>query len=134
VPRPRRSFSGLRLSPSQAQQVLESMVNDGRISSTDLSRYFEIQQLEERLNALRGGGMQPGRRAGWRAAAAPAAGGRRRRGGPLTAQQRASRVLQGRYLGLIRQIPASQRGRYKKIVEDQGREAAIKAMQSVLKK
>lgn len=110
------------------------MVNDGRISSTDLSRYFEIQQLEERLNALRGGGMQPGRRAGWRAAAAPAAGGRRRRGGPLTAQQRASRVLQGRYLGLIRQIPASQRGRYKKIVEDQGREAAIKAMQSVLKK
>ena len=134
MPRPRRSFSGLRLSPSQAQQVLESMVNDGRISSTDLSRYFEIQQLEERLNALRGGGMQPGRRAGWRAAAAPAAGGRRRRGGPLTAQQRASRVLQGRYLGLIRQIPASQRGRYKKIVEDQGREAAIKAMQSVLKK
>jgi hypothetical protein len=46
----------------------------------------------------------------------------------------ASRQLQGRYLGLIRQIPASQRGRYTKTAKERGREAAIKEMQSALRK
>lgn len=133
MPRARRSSSGPRLSPSQAQQVLQSMINDGRISSGDVSRYIQIQQLEERLQSLRGGGGVRGRRPGPRAQRAAGRKGRRRRG-PLTAQQAASRQLQGRYLGLIRQIPASQRGRISKIAKDRGREAAIKEMQSVLKK
>ena len=46
----------------------------------------------------------------------------------------ASRKVQGRYLGLIRQIPASQRGKYTKIAKEKSREAAIKEMQSALGK
>ena len=40
----------------------------------------------------------------------------------------------GRYLGLIRQIPASRRGQYQRIAKEQSREAAIREMESVLKK
>ncbi len=58
---------------------------------------------------------------------------RRRRTAKLSSEQLASRQLQGRYLGLIRQIPASQRGRFAKIAKDKGREAAIKEMQSAVK-
>jgi hypothetical protein len=62
------------------------------------------------------------------------AAGRRRRSAKLTGEQLASRQLQGRYLGLIRQIPATQRARFSKISKDRGREAAIKEMRSTLNK
>ena len=65
--------------------------------------------------------------------AAPAAGKRRRRT-KITAEQLASRQLQGRYLGLIRQIPASRRAAFQKIAKDRGREAAINEMRTTLKK
>jgi hypothetical protein len=109
------------------------MMRDGRISTADVSRYREIRQLEQRLRSLRGGGgARRGRPPG--GGAPRAAGGRkRRRTAPITAQQLASRKLQGRYLGLIRQIPSSQRSRYAKIAKDKGREAAIKEMQSAVK-
>jgi hypothetical protein len=42
--------------------------------------------------------------------------------------------LQGRYLGLIRQIPSSRRGQYQRTAKEKGREAAIREMQDVLKK
>src|SRR5689334_15599334 len=77
---------------------------------------------------------------GGAAGAAPAAGGgaKGRRGrrprSAITAEQLASRQLQGRYLGLIRQIPASKRGQYQKIAKDKGREAAIKEMAGALGK
>jgi|SRR5437588_4542784 len=63
--------------------------------------------------------------------AAPAAGRRRRRA-RITPEQLASRQLQGRYLGLIRQIPATRRGQYQKIAKESGREAAINAMKSAV--
>jgi hypothetical protein len=65
------------------------------------------------------------------APSAPSAGKRRRRA-RITPEQLASRQLQGRYLGLIRQIPASRRGQYQKIAKDSGREAAINAMKSAV--
>ena len=43
-------------------------------------------------------------------------------------------VVNNSYLGLIRQISASQRGKYAKIAKDKGREAAIKEMQSAVGK
>jgi len=134
VPRGRRP--GYNISASDAQQILQDLIRDGKLSAGDISRYREIRQLEERLQSLRGGGGMRGRRPGAAPAstAAPRAGRRRRARGPLTPQQRASRQLQGRYLGLIRQIPATQRGRYAKIAKDKGREAAIKEMQSALHK
>jgi hypothetical protein len=68
------------------------------------------------------------------AAAAGTGGGvkRRRRRSRITPEQLASRQLQGRYLGLIRQIPATRRGQYQKIAKESGREAAINAMKSAV--
>lgn len=110
-----------------AEQILRELIRDRRISTAEINRYREIRQLEQRLEALRGGG---GRR---RSMLAPQRGRAGRRSSRITAEQRASRQLQGRYLGLIRQIPASQRPRYAKIAKDRGREAAIREMQSALK-
>jgi hypothetical protein len=90
-------------------------------------------------------GRPPGSRnrakAGAAAGAASAEGGGAKRGrrgrrarANITPEQLASRQLQGRYLGLIRQIPASKRGQYQKIAKDKGREAAIKEMAGALGK
>jgi hypothetical protein len=70
------------------------------------------------------------------APATPAKGGakRRKRRGPITAEQLASRQLQGRYLALVRQFAATRRPQYAKIAKERGREAAIREMQSSLKK
>lgn len=145
--RRRRSSSQSIFSPGQAKYVLERLISDRRISSADVRRYAddmkrEIGDLERRLEslreatseALRGAvrAMTPGRRRGRPPASAKAGAKRRRR--PITAQQRASRVLQGRYLGLIRQIPAARRSVYQKIAKDKGREAAIREMRSALSK
>lgn len=78
----------------------------------------------------------PGRPPASASAAAPAAGGAKagRKRAKITPEQLASRQLQGRYLGLIRQIPASKRAQYQKTAKEKGREAAIKEMQDSLKK
>lgn len=118
-----------------------------------LGAVSEMGGLEKRRPGRPPGSGRPGRPPGRRrgrppasaastgegAAAQPPAGRKRgrpakRRSAALSAEQLASRQLQGRYLGLIRQIPASRRGQYQKIAKDKGREAAIKEMQDVLKK
>jgi len=118
VPRGRRSNSG-----NDAQDILQQLIRDGRISAADINRYREIRQLEQRLQALRGGvvARRRGRPAGQ--------GGGRKRTSALTSEQRASRQLQGRYLALVRQIPAGRRARFGQIAKEKGREAAIRAMQ-----
>jgi len=137
------------------------MISDRRVSPGEIIRYVnemqhEIEQLEQRLQSLRaaaggGGGSyaaapvrRRGRPPGSRnraKAAAPAAvsaggktGRKRRRRSRITPEQLASRQLQGRYLGLIRQIPASRRGPYQRTAKEKGREAAIREMQSALGK
>jgi O6-methylguanine-DNA--protein-cysteine methyltransferase len=130
------------ISPSQAAYVLDQLVKDGRISQRDVrgalnSMNDEIRALEERLEALRAAGSAraadgatPRRRgSARRAAAAPR---RRRRSARISESQRRSRVLQGQYLSLIRRIPAGERGKYKKIAEANGREAAIQQMRTKL--
>lgn len=68
-------------------------------------------------------------------AAAPAAGAKRtRKKSAITAEQLASRQLQGRYLALVRRFPASKRAAFAKTAKDKGREAAIKDMQDSLPK
>lgn len=143
--RPRKA-SHQHLSPGQASYVLDRLVADRRVSSNEVQRYVndmhrEIGDLELRLRSLREAAgsaiarvvhaVTPGRRRG-RPAGAAKAGRRRRRRSAITPEQLASRQLQGRYLGLIRQIPASRRGQYQKIAKEKGREAAIKEMQSAL--
>jgi O6-methylguanine-DNA--protein-cysteine methyltransferase len=116
----------MRLSPLQAQQVLQYLIHERRISQAEIGRYREIQQLEERLQSLRAGG-------GGAVQATTQRGGRkRRRSSSITGEQLASRQLQGRYLALIRQIPARKRAQYAKTAKERGREAAIRDMQSAV--
>jgi hypothetical protein len=138
------------LTPGQASYVLQRLIGDRRITRTDLQRYAndmrrEIGELEERLRSLReatGGAIRsavqaitPGRRRGRPpGSGTDGAAKKRRRRAALTPEQAESRKLQGRYLGLIRQIPATRRAQYKKIVKEKGREAAIKEMLSALNK
>jgi O6-methylguanine-DNA--protein-cysteine methyltransferase len=131
MPRGRPSTSLSRLLPDQAQQILHDLIKDARITFAEVSRYLQIQRLEEQLRSLRGGGAGRGGRKVVRAAVASARRGRRR---AITAEQAASRKLQGKYLSLVRQIPASRRTQYAKIAKDRGREAAIREMQDALKK
>jgi hypothetical protein len=129
---------------------------------SDMGR--EISELEQKLAQLRaaqgsfaaasaparrGPGRPPGRPAGRpgrpgrpaapaaSSAAAPAASqpaGKRRRRRSITAEQVASRQLQGRYLSLVRRFPANRRPGFAKIAKERGREAAIREMQDLLKK
>ena len=150
--RPRKPVSLPHFSAGQAKYVLERLINERRISSTDVQRYVaemhrEINELEQRLvslreatgEAIRGaiaklpavlGGARRGRPPG----SGSGGGARRRRRTAITAEQLASRQLQGRYLGLIRQIPASRRAPFQKTAKERGREAAIKDMMVALKK
>lgn len=123
-----------RLSPGQATYVLDRLIADRRISAGEVNRYVsdmkrEIADLESRLQSLRRANAAGARLPIARSEAA--APGRRRK---ISSEQRASRLIQGRYLGLIRQIPASRRGQYQKIAKEKGREAAIKEMASALGK
>ena len=154
MPRPKKNAAANpSLSPGQAAYVLDRLIRDRRVTQYDVQRYVneigkEIQDLQRRLAELQqaGGGnsnaapatRRPGRPPGRPAAAvaAPAAPAavpakRRRR---ITSQQLASRQLQGRYLALVRQIPASRRSMYAKIAKEKGREAAIKEMQNAISK
>jgi hypothetical protein len=79
-------------------------------------------------------GRPPGRPPAAAASAGAGAGARRRGRSAITPEQLASRQLQGRYLGLIRQIPASKRAQYQRTAKEKGREAAIREMQGVLGK
>jgi hypothetical protein len=89
----------------------------------------------------RGPGRPPGKRGPGRppasasASSAPSKGGaKRRRRSAITAEQLASRQLQGRYLALVRQFAASRRPAFAKIAKERGREAAIREMQDSLRK
>ena len=134
MPRGRRR--GWNITPTDARDFLQNLIQEGKVAASDVARFFEIRNLERKLAELRGTVTRRRGRPPASQSAAAAGGGKRKRRASrnLTPQQRASRQLQGRYLGLIRQIPASQRSRYARVAKDKGREAAIKVMQSALNK
>jgi hypothetical protein len=160
VARPRKSASTHVFSAGQAKYVLERLIGDRRISSADVKGYVadmqrEIGELEHRLQSLKDaagdairGAMDaiiPARRRRGRpskaaakqavaSAGAAVATKAKRAKAKITPEQLASRKLQGRYLGLIRQIPASRRAQYQKTAKERGREAAIRDMQTALNK
>lgn len=82
-------------------------------------------------------GRPPGRRGPGRppksasagAEASPAKRRGRKKSSAITAEQLASRQLQGRYLALVRRFPASKRAQFARTAKERGREAAIKEMQ-----
>jgi hypothetical protein len=148
MPRPRKQQTALHVSPGQASYVLDRLLSERKISHGEINRYMgemqrEISDLERKLESLKQASgaahsaprtSQVRRPAAAVAPKAKAPGRRRRRRSVITPEQLASRQLQGRYLGLIRQIPASKRGQYQKTAREKGREAAIKEMQAKLKK
>lgn len=153
-----RLISDRRISPGEVARY----INDMQREINDLERRLEQLRAATNLGAVsemggagaakqrrrgrppgsanRGPGRPPGRpgRPPGRpaaAAAAPAAPKAGRRGrSAITPEQLASRQLQGRYLGLIRQIPANKRAQYQRTAKEKGREAAIREMQGVLGK
>lgn len=151
MPRPRKQTGGQQLSGGQAAYVLERLVRERRISQGEVNRYLseltnEISDLERRLQLLRsahGGSSSAAPARGPRrsngaapakAAAAPGSAKKSRKSRKVSPEQLQSRQLQGRYLALIRQIPANKRAQYKKIASERGREAAIKEMKSAVAK
>jgi hypothetical protein len=132
------------LTGGQAQYVLNRLLADRKIGARDISACLsamqaDIEELEQRLNSLRGSATTGAATPKRAATAAPkavagdsAAPRTRRRQTNISPETQASRILQGRYLGLIRQIPATRRSKFQKIAKDNGREAAVKALRVAL--
>ena len=144
-----RLVNDRRVSPADINRYVSEM----RQEMTDLEqRLARLREgFGETVRAAAAGVVAPFRRGGRpsrpaKAAAAAAVGaaagaaavaakrGRRRAKASITPEQLASRQLQGRYLALVRQFPATRRAGFAKIAKDKGREAAIRDMQDALKK
>jgi hypothetical protein len=119
----------MKLSAEQAQYVLDSLVAQGRVRWTQVQKVLkgrleEIQRLRERLASLetlirRPGPGKPGRRA------------RKAVRRVLSPKTRALRRLQGKYMGYMRNLKASEKARVRALREKRGIEAAIKLAASL---
>lgn len=142
----KRTISSDEFTPEEARYVLDGLVKDRRVSKVELRQYLarmkdEAEELVERLRSL---GWQGAVAAGALVGGAAIASSSRGRAAVKRAvkaakkaaspEQLAGRKLQGRYLGLIRQVPASQRGKFSTIAKTDGRQAAIDAMRAHLGK
>lgn len=122
----------LGITPAQAHYVLTKMLDDRKVTRRDVATYLgmmekEINDLEKRLQSLRslkegGSNEKP------RASKAKPVGGRKK----VTAQQKASRKLQGVYMSMLRRIPKSKRAQYKTLATEKDRQAAVDAMKAAL--
>jgi hypothetical protein len=142
----RKSRTPVELTQGQAMYVLTRLVEDRRVSQTDVGRYVrdmdqEINTLEERLRELRsaqsGAAAKAGRRGRTAADEAQAngtdtsrrrTGGRKRRRQNLTPERIATLKLQGQYLAMMRRLSQRQRAQYKKLFREKGLEATVKAL------
>jgi O6-methylguanine-DNA--protein-cysteine methyltransferase len=129
----------LGITPAQAHYVLSRMVGDRKVSRRDVALYLgmmqkEIDELERRLETLRS--LREGEEAsgpvaaGKRSKAAGASSHKRKR--RITAEQKASRQLQGVYMSLLRRIPKSKRAQYQTLAREKDRQAAVDAMKAAL--
>jgi hypothetical protein len=146
-----RTQPQVNLSTATAAMIFSRAHAEGKIKNGDITRYMremegEINDLEARLQILReasgstnGHSVKTSARRGPgrprndenKASAAPQ---KAKRKAQLSPEQIASRQLQGRFLAMIRQIPANKRSQYSKTAKERGREAAIKDMQKALQK
>ena len=109
----------------------------------------EIAALEERLRLLREaadlgpGGRERRTHGGRRKAGADEASGARPRGNSrrerrrkqnLSPERLAALRLQGQYLALIRRVSARRRAQYKRLFQEKGPEAALKALRDAAAK
>jgi hypothetical protein len=124
------------LTPAQAHYVLGKIIEEKRITPSEIARYVseipaEIKRLKARIAALRAAANTAAAAA---AAAPPRASRRGRKRRAANANIAASQRLQGRYIAYLRQIPEARREKYRAIVRAEGREAAIKKMRADLGK
>src|SRR5262245_59667693 len=129
----------MKLTPSQSHYVLGILVSQGRIREglirTALKRRVEeIRMLRERLASLEqlssAGGPAPRGRRRRRAARAAV---RRVRGAALSGKVRGLRRLQGKNMGYVRRLKATEKARVRSVREKSGMLAAIKLAQSLAK-
>ena len=125
----------MRLTPNQAQYVLNALMTRGRIRQTQVlavlrERKQEIANLRERLKSLEQldgelsrGGASAGR-------GRPARSTRRRP--RMTAKVRALRRLQGKYMGYVRRLKPAEKARVRAVREKQGMQAAIRMAASLV--
>lgn len=116
------------VSPEQSHYVLEALIEQGRVRRSHVdqvlrSRQDEIRRLKERLKELESLGTSRG----------PARKPRPKRRTP-SPKVRALRRLQGRYMGFVRPLKASQKARVRKVRESRGMQAAIRLAESLGKR
>jgi len=124
------------LTSSQTRYVLEKLIDEGKVTAADVRRHIagmwsEMSVLEKRLAELRAM-VEPVKhpmRAIKRIAKKLTRAKR-----TVSAKGRASYRLQGQYVSHIRQIPARERARFKRIATQDGREKAIAEMKKRLGK
>jgi hypothetical protein len=120
----------------QSRYILEKLIDEGKVSAADVRRHLasiwdEMNAIERRMSELRGLAeplKHPVR------AARKAAKQIKKATRKLSAKTRASYQLQGQYLGYMRQISERDRGKYKKMAKEEGREKAVAAMKKALGK
>ena len=144
-----RSRKVVQVPPAEAVFILEALILDGKIAAPLLDEYraryvSEIRTLEARLARLRdlAGPVVPAAVGAAIAAAAPAVVRAVRKARPkavskimrLTPERIKSRQLQGRYLGLMRQIPKTvMKQRFgPEAIAAKGKEAVIGDMEKYL--
>ena len=118
----------MKLSADQAQYVLDALMAQGRVRWTQIQKVLkgrleEIQKLRERLASLE--------RLVGRSAPAAKRRGRRKVRRMLSPKTRALRRMQGKYMGHVRNLKASEKARVKALREKQGIQAAIKLAASL---
>jgi len=135
------SLNETGLTAAQSQYVLNRLIAERRVTRQEVGRAIaqmqsEIRDLEQRLRLLRQSGdgqlTRARRGRGGLSDSGNLVGTRHSGPSPqsISPETRASRVLQGKYLSLIRRIPRNRRGKFQKIALQSGREAAINAMQT----
>jgi len=118
----------MKLSADQAQYVLDQLVAQGRVRWNQVqkvlkNRLQEIQKLRERLASLE--------KLVGRSAPAVRRGRRKTARRTLSPKTRALRRLQGKYMGYVRNLKASEKARVRAVREKQGIQAAIKLAASL---
>jgi hypothetical protein len=125
------------LSSSQARYILEKLIDERKVSAADIQRHLagmwqEMSFVEKRIAELRELTQpikHPIRTV--RAARKRVKAAAKR---VVSAETKASRQIQGQYLGYMRQIPKTARAKYKVLAKKVGREQAIAAMRKALGK
>jgi hypothetical protein len=131
---PKPQHANRRPTPGEALYVLDRLVKTRRVTEREIAAivddmHREMETIEHRLAELYAAtGHDTSTATGRSRGAGHATRTRRRR--TVTPELDRSRRIQGEYMGLIRHLHGQARERIKKLAEEQGREAAIKAMRS----